>query len=275
MIQYGYTIFPKRWTAVNRTELLTRVARSPEERQLLARVWDKIEGAQRGVPGHTPFLSTAQQEAALRLLNAAGHPRHLFSGGWADAERKVLALLPDWQEEETWESPLTALRCTWQSGENLTHRDFLGSVLGQGLDREKIGDILIRPGVCDIIVFQEVSRYLLQNLTGAGRVKLHVEEIGLEEVEPPLTETKLIHDTVNSLRLDAVMATGFAIGRSRAAELISGGKVELNHRPCVKGDKLVEQGDVLTCRGLGKCVVKEVGGLSKKGRTILTMERYL
>lgn len=262
-------------TAVDRTELLDRTARSPEERQLLARVWDKLEGARRGIPSHTPFLSTAQQEAAERLLNAAGHPRHLFSGGWPDAERKILALLPDWQEEDCWESPLTALRCTWHSGESLTHRDFLGSVLGQGLDREKIGDILIRPGVCDILVFQEVSRYLLQNLTGAGRVKLKVEEIGLEEVEPPLTETKLIHDTVSSLRLDAVMASGFSIGRSRAAELISGGKAEVNHHPCIKTDRQVAQGDVITCRGLGKCVVKEVGGLSKKGRTILTLERYV
>jgi RNA-binding protein YlmH len=43
----------------------------------------------------------------------------------------------------------------------------------------------------------------------------------------------------------------------------------------MKSDKTVEQGDVMTCRGLGKCVVAEVGGLSKKGRVILTLERYL
>ena len=49
----------------------------------------------------------------------------------------------------------------------------------------------------------------------------------------------------------------------------------MNHAPCLKGDKSVAQGDVLTCRGLGKCVVTELGGQSKKGRTILTIERYL
>ena len=71
------------------------------------------------------------------------------------------------------------------------------------------------------------------------------------------------------------MASGFSIGRSKAAELISGGKAEVNHHPCVKSDRQVAQEDVITCRGLGKCVVKEVGGLSKKGRIILTLERYL
>lgn len=260
---------------MTRTELLAHIAHSPEERLLLSRVWDKLEGARRGTPGHTPFLSTAQQDSALRLIAAAGYPRHLFSGGWADAERKICAFLPDWQEEELWESPLTALRCTWQSEDKLSHRDFLGAVLGAGLDREKVGDILVGEGVCDLIVFEEIAPYLLQNLTGAGRARLRVSPIALEDIQPPSLQVKTIHDTVNSLRLDAVMATGFSMGRGKAAELIAAGRVELNHRPCLKADRPVAAGDVLTCRGFGKCVVKEVGGLSKKGRTILTMERYL
>ena len=73
----------------------------------------------------------------------------------------------------------------------------------------------------------------------------------------------------------SVAAAGFSIPRSRAAELIRGGRVMVNHRPCGKADKAVEAGDVLTCRGLGKCVLREIGGTSKRGRTILELERYL
>ena len=156
-------------TAVTKSELLNKVAQTPEERQLLARVCDQMDHAGRGVPASTPFLSAAQQEATARLIAAAGSPRHLWSGGYGDAERKVCAFLPDWQEEDDWEPPFTALRCRWQSGDKLTHRDFLGSILGQGLDREKVGDILVGDGVCDILVFRELTPYLLQNLTGAGR----------------------------------------------------------------------------------------------------------
>ena len=120
---------------MNKTELLNKVAQTADERQLLARVWDKAEQAQRGVPAWTPFLSQSQQEAANRLI-AAGYPRHLWTGGFDDAERKLCAFFPDWQEEEAFESPLTALRCRWQSWEKLILRDFMGSILGQGLDRE-------------------------------------------------------------------------------------------------------------------------------------------
>lgn len=260
---------------VTKTELLNQIAQTPDERQLLARVCDQMDHAARGVPASTPFLSTAQQEAAGRLIAAAGHPRHLFSGGYPDAERKVCAFLPDWQEEADWEPPFTALHCTWQSGEKLTHRDFLGSILGQGLDREKVGDILVGDGACDILVFEELVPYLLQNLTGAGRAKLRVERLPLEGIVQPERQVKLIRDTVNSLRLDAVLSTGFSIARGKAADLITAGRVELNHRPCVKADRTVNEGDVMTCRGLGKCVLKEISGLSKKGRTMIVMERYL
>ncbi len=76
---------------MNKTELLNKVAQTADERQLLARVWDKAEQAQRGVPAWTPFLSQSQQEAANRLIAAAGYPRHLWTGGFDDAERKLCA----------------------------------------------------------------------------------------------------------------------------------------------------------------------------------------
>ena len=75
--------------------------------------------------------------------------------------------------------------------------------------------------------------------------------------------------------VDAVAAAGFSLSRGKAAGLIASGKVALNHRECLKADRQVSEGDVLTCRGLGKCVVREVPGHSKKGRTMLVIDRYL
>ncbi len=260
---------------MNKSELLDRTARSAEERLFLSRVWDKAEQARRGAPACTGFLSAHEQAVASRLIAAGSRPRHLFAGGYEGAERKVCAFLPDWQEEADWEPPFSALRCRWTSGEKLTHRDFLGAVLGRGLDREKVGDILVGDGSCDLLVFAELVPYLLQNLTEAGREKLKVEEIPLSSLSVPEKTVKVIHDTVSTPRLDAVLSTGFSISRGKAAELIAAGRVELDHVPCLKADKPVAQGAVLTCRGFGKCVVTELGGVSKKGRTILTMERYL
>lgn len=265
---------------MTKTELLDKHAADGEERLLLSRALDKLDLARnRNIPACTGFLSPAQRTAVEALLQASGNPAHLFFGGYEGAERTVCAFLPDWQEPEDWlgggECPVRALRCTFAQGSGLSHRDFLGSILGLGLDREKVGDLLVRDGACDLLVFQELEEFLLLHLKEAGRTKLKLRAIPLTEVEPVPVQVKQIRDTVATLRLDAVAASAFSLPRSKAAGLISSGRVALNHRECVKPDRAVAEGDLITCRGLGKCLVKTAGGLSKKGRIMIELERYI
>ena len=263
---------------MTKTELLNKLARDGEERLLLARAMDKLELARtRSVPGHTGFLSPQERVSVENLLNACGHPRHLFYGGFEGAERTVCAFLPDWQEEDIWlegDCPIKAVRCTWSNG-TLSHRDFLGSILGLGLDREKIGDLLVGDGECHILALEDVADFLVMNLDQAGRVRLKTSAMELADLKPPEVKVKPIRDTVSSLRLDAVAAAGFSLSRGKAADLIASGKFQLNHRECLKPDRPVAEGDVMSCRGLGKCVLKEVGGPSKKGRIMILLERYV
>ena len=248
---------------MNKKELLDRCARDGEERMLLARVLDKLELSQnRGVPAHTPVLSPAQQASVSDLLNAWGS---LF--------------LADWQEEDGVlddpEGPLSAIQAKFPGDAALSHRDILGSLMGLGLTREVLGDILLpQPGLCQVVVLRDAAPILLSQWASAGRWKAGLQEVSLTRLTPRPAQVKTIRDTVATLRLDAVTACGFSLSRSKAAALIASGKVALNHRECLKADRPVAEGDVLTCRGLGKCVVKEVPGQSKKGRTMLVMERY-
>ena len=265
---------------MNKTELLDRCARSGEERVLLARVLDKLEWTQkRGVPAWTPFLTPGEQAAAGDLLAAWGSPRYVAVGGYPESERNLFYFLPDWQEPEDAlsgpESPLAALEAVFPRGASLTHRDILGSLMGLGLTREKLGDILMLDGRCQIVALREALPILLSQWESAGRWTVSVREIPLADLTPKPPTVKAIRDTVAALRLDAVLAAGFSTSRTKAADLISAGRVSVNHRACIKGDKTVAEGDVLTCRGLGKCVVKEVLGASKKGRILLVLERYL
>ena len=266
---------------MTKKELLDRCARSGEERVLLARVLDKLEQAQsRGIPAHTPFLSAGEGAAVTGLLAAWGHPRHCFWGGYPEAERRICAFLPDWQEEEDLmsdpEGPLAAVEAVFPASASLSHRDILGSLMGLGLTREKLGDILLpQEGRCQVVALRSAVPILLSQWGQAGRWELSVKELPLSQLEVRPAQVKTIRDTVATPRLDAVLAAGFSLSRSKAAAYISAGKVALNHLECLKGDKLVEEGDVLTCRGLGKCVVKEVPGQSKKGRTMLVLERYI
>ncbi len=254
---------------------LLRRASSGEERVLLARVLDKYEQMERrNIPTSTPFLSQAEQAAVQALLNAAGiHSGYVWNGGYADAERKLLQFLPDWAEEG--ESALGAVRATYHGTEAPGHRDLLGSLMGLGLTREKLGDLLVSPQSCDVVVSPELVPFLVQSWTSAGRIKLSVSALELSQLLIPQQQFKSLRDTVASLRLDAVAAVGFSMSRGKAAELIAAGRVQLNHVDCLKGDRAVTQGDVITARGLGKCVLSEVGGLSKKGRISITVLRYL
>ncbi len=266
---------------MTKKELLDRCARSGEERVLLARVLDRAEQTRdRGVPTHTAFLSPGERAAVTDLLNAWGNPRHLIWGGYEGAERTVYIFLTDWQEEEAVradpEGPLAAVEVVFPAGASLSHRDVLGALMGLGLTREKLGDILFpSESRCQVILLREVLPILLSQWESAGRWKVALEEIPLTDLETRPPQVKEIRDTVATLRLDAVLAAGFSLPRSKAADYISAGKVAVNHRECLKGDKQVAQGDVLTCRGLGKCVVREVVGQSKKGRTMLVLERYV
>lgn len=265
---------------MTKTELLNKCARDGEERMLLARVLDKLELARdRGAPAHTGFLSPAEQARVTDLLNAAGHPRHFFFGGYQGAERQICVFLPDWQEQEDWladpESCLGVLRASFPRDAEPSHRDVLGSLMGLGITREKLGDILTAPQRCDVLCLANAAPILLSQWDSVGRWKIKLQPLPLDrlEVQPPQVRT--IRDTVATLRLDAVLSSGFSTSRSKAADLIGAGRVMVNHRECLKADKPVCQGDVLTCRGLGKCVVREVLGQSRKGRIMLVLERYI
>lgn len=265
---------------MNKTELLDKYARDGESRLLLARVLDQQQRAdQRGIPTHTAFLSPAEQAMSADLLMVAAPGQGVLHGGYADAERKLWGFLPDWLDEDLWlageDCPLAALEVRVPKGAKLTHRDYLGSLMGLGITREKIGDILIGETGAQVIVLRETLPILLAQWEKAGRYPVTLTPLPLDQLTPTPGETKEVRATVASVRLDAVVSAGFSIPRSRAAELIKGGRVMVNHRPCEKADKVVEAGDVLTCRGLGKCVLTEIGGTSKRGRTILTIQRYL
>ena len=147
--------------------------------------------------------------------------------------------------------------------------------MGLGVARERVGDILVSPHSADIVASPSLLDFFLREWDQAGRVKLTVTEIGRDALRVPQAQVKVIRDTVSSLRLDAVAASAFSMSRGRAAELIAAGRVSLDHVPCLKADKPVVEGAVITARGLGRARVAQVGGLTKKGRIGVSIERYL
>ena len=262
---------------MTRRERIDRLSETKEDAVLLAHIADRIETARsRNVPAATAFLSPREQELARRLLGEEGLA---FFGGFPGAERCVLCAVPDYLDEEDFltgeDGPVCALRAEFYGGDTLSHRDFLGALMGCGVRRETVGDILVGEGSCDFLVTRELAPYILQNLESAGRTKLRLKEISLGELRVPEPEKKELRGTVASLRLDSVAALGFGLARGKAAAYISAGAASVNHLVCDKPDRLLEEGDTVSVRGLGKIELTAVGGTTKKGRTGVTVSRFV
>ena len=159
--------------------------------------------------------------------------------------------------------------------DSLTHRDILGALMGAGIGRETVGDICLEPGRCLFFVTVEMAPYVLDNLTSAGRTALHIRVLPLTNLQMPEPQFQEIRDTLASLRLDSVIASGFRIGRSLAAGYISSGKAAIDGLPCEKPDKQVPEGAKISVRGLGKICLAQIGGKSKKDRFCVTIQKYV
>ena len=256
---------------------IEKIARTPEDRLLLAKLWDKIEaGMRRNIPASTCFLSPRELELSRYLF---GQQEGLCSfGGYADAERKMLVYLPDYLTEDSLydgDSPLVCLRACFYEGDSPSHRDFLGALMGAGIKRETLGDICVGKDSCDFFVTAEIAPYILQNFLSAGRAKLRLQQIPLQDVAIAEPEVQIIKDTMASLRLDSVISSGFRVGRSLASQYVSSGKAAIDGLPCEKPDKAVEEGNKISVRGLGKIKLAAVNGQTKKGRISVVIHRYV
>lgn len=256
---------------------IEKIAHTAEDRMLLAKLWDKINaGMRKNIPASTCFLSPRELEMAKYLF---GEPEGLYAfGGYPDAERKMLVYLPEYLDESSLmeeDSPVVCLRAVFYQGDNPSHRDFLGALMGAGIGRETVGDICVGKGSCDFFVTEDIAPYILQSFTSAGRTHLHMERIPMTQASIPEPEVKEIRDTLASLRLDSVISSGFRIGRSLASQYVTAGKAAIDGLPCEKPDKAVSEGAKISVRGLGKIKLAQINGITKKDRISVTIYKYV
>ncbi len=217
----------------------------------------------------TAFLSPAEAQWAQASANRQRVNLSL-QGGYEDAERCIACF---WEDEEPEEFPLAAIELTWPHQSAPGHRDVLGSAMGLGIKRSCMGDIVLLADAGYLFAEKQMAGHIAQSLTSAGRIRLQTQLMDeWPQLEPPCGEE--LHDTVHSLRLDAVIAAGFNLSRGDAADLIAAGHAKLRHLPTERTDARVQEGDAISLRGYGRLVVEEVGSPTKKGRLPLRLTRY-
>lgn len=246
-----------------------------EDDLLLAGIEDKIrQSIDNYIVTNTTFLDMRQRTLAEAKCRQHKGLRYCFYGGYDDAERTVAMFLPDYAELEEY-NPLALLRIAQNGHRPLSHRDYLGSLMGLGIKREIIGDILVRDNGADIVIIKEMGDFLLYNYEKAGRTSLKAEIVPIGELILPEILFEEKRDTVASLRLDNVVASAFSMSRGRAAEAIESGLVFVNGLQSEKSDRQIKEGDKLVLRGKGKILLKAVGGVTKKDRISIVIQKYV
>lgn len=259
---------------VERRRILDKL--TGDERILVAEACDKVNQAvQQQRPQFTAFLDPAQR--ALIEDHAHLWDAGLTSwGGYAAAERQLLAFVPFAVELDSAAYPIAALEISGNfSFNSVNHRDYLGSLMALGIKREMLGDIIVDSDGGQVILHRYILGFVQANWQSIGRVSISVREIPASKIRPPQQEQAVRTATVASLRLDAVTAAAYRLSRTQACKHIRAGRLKHNYRPETRCDRLVSPGDMLSLAGYGRAQLIDVGGKSKRGRQHIKVGRWL
>jgi len=230
---------------------------------------------QKNIVCATKFLDPAESAAAEVFLRTKKDTRYIFSGGYDGAERARLFFLPDWMCAEDFLCDEYISRiCAKYSFGTLTHRDFLGALMALGIKREAIGDILVFDDCAYIFCTPQISAFITENLTKAGRTGIKCEVCPLSDIRVPEPEFETVRGTVASLRADSIVSLAFSISRTSAAELIRDGKLSVDHIEEPSPSREITQDTLLSLRGYGRAKLYDIGGISKKGRHFIELHVF-
>ncbi len=238
---------------------------------LSARVDDLKQIVQKtNAPKFIGFLTA--EEAAVAITQFSPFEKFSLFGGYDVAERIVLGVLPDWCDDI--EFPITAITFKYRECDNLSHRDFLGALMAQGITRESVGDILIEKGRAVVFVMSDIAKFILTQIEKVGNVGV-VLTTGFEEPLPQSSKKQSDSVTVASVRLDCVVAAICNMSRNQATEKITEGFVSVNSICTTKSTLNIKARDKITVRQKGKFEITSCDCLSKKGRIILKYDKYI
>ena len=220
----------------------------------------------KGIVTFSDFL-TVNEQLILQQNREKLESEYQVSGGYEYAERQMVAFIPDALFYE-WDYPMQCVRIRPaypKFAEKLTHRDVLGALMSLGIERSKLGDLIVNDTEMFFFAKEEIVPYILEQLTSVRHtvVTLEAEQEGNINYVPHFEEKEAI---VTSNRLDAVIAAICNISRSASLRMIQEGKIFVNGAESLHNTYYCKQGDVLSIRGFGKIRFGETLGVTKKDR---------
>ena len=261
--------------------------------RLIAHASELCDRAAGGVFTHTAFLTPREAKYLRQSLvqRGEGH-RARFWGGYEAAERTCLLLFPDYVcdmiEPGAWETapvcdlltlageedPVVALSILGSGYRTLTHRDYLGSLLSLGIEREVLGDIALQQNDAIVFATRRMQSFLLSDIE---RIAGDAVRVSPALVPPDFDGGRrylALRETIAQPRLDCIVAALCNLSREAAQQAVRSGLVELDYDTEQRPDHIVPIPAILSVRGVGKFALRSLGTPNKKGRIPLYADQY-
>lgn len=253
-----------------------------EEKLLIAKLSDKLKMCKtRNKVVSTEFLNMYQERIIKQELEHLKETNYILTGGYDGAESKILIIYPEKLTEDIVErnirNIIKAIKIELPNEQRgvYIHKDYLGTIMQFGLERERIGDIIVHDDCAYIVAMQENIQYIKDSLITTKKFKKSkIEIINSNEVIAKPPEFEEFKITVNSPRLDSIVSEIGKISRNEAYKLIESELVSVNCKIETRQTKIIEQGDLLIIRKKGKFIVDEFLNINRKGKQVITIKKY-
>ncbi len=249
-----------------------------DDKILLFKILDKIKETNNNEYVCTNFYNMNEINLIKQYIN---YKNMYILGGEEYNERNVIVIfnqnIDEINTEEIISSELSYIKIEYEKffkNADISHRDVLGTILSLGINRELIGDIYLNNNCSYVITKKEISKYLIDNLNKIKNIKVKLKEVEKNDLEFDDCDKKEEKILVSSMRLDNIISSSLNTSRSKIEDLFSQNKVFVNWKIINKKDKIVKIHDVISIRGIGRIIIKESTGISKKGKIILNVEIY-
>lgn len=253
-----------------------------QEKLILAKLNDKIRLCKtRNRIVNTEFLNMYQENIIKQELDRIKEKNYIITGGFEDAESKILVVYPEKIPEEIAQKSIhnliVAIKIVLPNEQNgrYMHKDYLGTIMQFGLERERIGDIIVYDNKAYVLTMRENAEYIKSSLQETSKFKKSkIEIIDISEIEVKEKEFEEIKITINTPRLDNFVSEITKNSRNETTKLIQSEQVFVNCKVETKQSKIIEKGDILIIRRSGKFIVSEFKHINKKGKQIVLIKKY-
>lgn len=244
-----------------------------EEHSFVDQVLTWKEQVERFYTAHlTDFLDPRERQIIKYIIGETNEEIKVsFFGGDKEAERKRAVIAPYYEEQIESDFEIVLYQADFaKKFINIQHGDVMGSFLGLGLDRKKMGDIIVNDDQIQIYTTSDIATYVQANLNTVNRATISLKEVPLEQALDRKDVWKEQTHSVTSMRLDILVKEIYRMSRSKSAQLINRKQVKVNFKTMDNPAMLIYEADLISVRGFGRSRILEIGGMSRKERTFVT-----